>query len=320
MMKNNILISVIVPVYNVAEYLPRCVDSILRQTYKELEIWLIDDGSTDQSGVICDQYAEIDPRIRVIHKENGGLSDARNAAIDKIKGKYVTFIDSDDYIADCFVERLYSEIVKYNAEIAIAGFLPTINDTEGYFLNDEIEIYSSKESIKELLYQKKYNTSAWAKLYESSLFDNVRYPKGKLFEDICTTYKLLDKATKVVFDYSKLYFYFQRGNSIVRSGFNVKKMDYVSNTKELHDFIYEKYPDLKSAADFRYLWANIHVWVNITDKKKYIDIYQIVEENIKKYRWSALKDTDVALKNKIAVFLSLFGWRVTRAVYQFSKI
>lgn len=318
-MKQQELISVIIPVYNVEKYLSRCIKSVLGQTYKNLEIWLVDDGSTDRSGEICDKYAHKDKRIRVIHKENGGLSDARNVAIDVMRGKYVTFIDSDDFVADCFVERLYQCAVRYNAEIVISGHLPTKNSNETYSLTNQIELFTIEEALKELLYQKKYNTSAWGKLYLSSLFSQIRYPKGKLYEDICTTYKLITQSTKIAFDASKLYFYYQNSISIIRSEFNVKKMDYVFNTKILFDFIYENYPQLKKAANFRFLWANLHVWVNVPDRRKYKEICKMLEKNIKKYRFGVCVDREVGLKNKLSVILSYFGWKVSHTVYRVSK-
>jgi glycosyltransferase involved in cell wall biosynthesis len=318
-MKQEERISVIIPVYNVEKYVGRCIESVLGQTYRNLEIWLVDDGATDSSGKICDEYARKDERIRVIHKENGGLSDARNTAIEKMTGKYVTFIDSDDFVADCFIERLYRHARKYQAEVVISGFLPTKKTTAEYTLEKKIEIYTAEEALKELLYQKKYNTSAWGKLYLSSLFEQVRYPKGKLYEDICTTYQLIEQSTKIAFDSSKLYFYYQDSVSIVRSEFNIRKMDYVYNTKILYDFIYENYPSLRKAADFRYLWANLHIWVNIPDQKKYQKYCKTLERNIKRYRFAVCLDKEVALKAKISILLSYGGWKIARTAYVCSK-
>lgn len=318
-MEQQYLVSVIIPVYNVEKYLKRCVESVLRQTYRNLEIWLVDDGATDCSGMMCDEFAQKDTRIRVIHKENGGLSDARNVAIDKMTGQYVTFIDSDDYVSENFIERLYMNIRKYAAEIAICRHISTKKSDEQCILGNCIEIFTKEEALEELLYQKKFNTSAWAKLYKSSLFENVRYPKGKLFEDICTTDLLINRAQQIVFDSSILYFYYQGEVSIVRSSFNLRKLDYVENAKVMQQFIYNNYPFLKQAADFRFLWANLHVWVNIPDKKKYKDICAKLEKNIKKYRNSALKNKHVSLKNKMPIMLSVFGWKLTRLFYLLSK-
>ena len=186
------LISVIVPIYNVEQYLPRCIESILNQTYKNLEVILVDDGATDHCGSICDVYKEKDCRVRVIHKSNGGLSDARNAGLDRMTGEYVTCIDSDDFVSPFFVENLWLALEENHCDIASSWFIEYHNGQivpAGKVVDaQEVEVLAKNEYFERLLYQDGVEVSAWGKLYKSSLYQNVRYPVGKLYEDIPTTY------------------------------------------------------------------------------------------------------------------------------------
>lgn len=229
-MQNNILVSVVVPVYNVEKYLSRCIDSISRQSYSNLQIILVDDGSKDNSAVICDEYSKKDTRISVIHKTNGGLSDARNVGIDNAKGDYICFIDSDDFVRETYVEDLLNAILKYNADIAVCLFEKGNSDK----FNDVVENKQQNEIILnnigavDKLYDEVLNVSmvvAWNKLYSKNLFYKIRFPVGKVHEDEFTTPKLLFGANKIVIINKKDYYYFQSPNSIMRSEFNINRFD-----------------------------------------------------------------------------------------------
>ena len=184
------LISVIIPVYGVEKYIAQCLDSIINQTYKNLEIILVDDGSPDACPKLCDEYSKIDKRIKVIHKKNGGLSDARNVGIDICKGNYITFVDSDDWIEKDMIEQLYSLINKFSADISICNFLRTSDEKMKIFnKNEKIKCYNKYEAIRELLKGHKIQDYAWNKMYKKEVFYNIRYPKGRNMEDKGTTYK-----------------------------------------------------------------------------------------------------------------------------------
>ena len=191
------LISVIVPCYNVEEYLPKCIESILNQTYRNLEILLVDDGSPDNCGRICDEYAAKDSRIRIIHKKNGGLSDARNAALDVMTGEYVTFIDSDDYVSDDYVEYLYKIIKESGVKLSVSSYQTFVDDSSAEICTNNplfVKIVHTNDALTGMFYQQIFDTSAWAKMYHRSLFsDGIRYPKGWLYEDLPTTYRLMMK-------------------------------------------------------------------------------------------------------------------------------
>lgn len=209
----NELISVIVPVYNVQNYIDKCIDSICSQTYRTLEIILVDDGSTDLSGEICDKYQKKDGRIRVIHKENGGLSDARNHGIDNAKGLFYCFIDSDDYITENTVEKMYTAIQKYESDIAVCNMIRFYDDgevqdfyrptTEEYLLQNENRLETLKQP------------SVCNKMFRAELFDNIRFPKGKYYEDTFIYHILAHRANSIALTGHDGYWYYCRKDSIL---------------------------------------------------------------------------------------------------------
>ncbi len=218
-MKRKDLISVIVPVYNVEKYLSNCLDSIINQTYKNLEIILIDDGSTDKSSNICDKYAKKDRRIKVIHKENGGLSDARNKGLDIASGKFISFVDSDDYINIHMIEDLYNAITINNTKIAMCKIKITKKTDE----NIKIKHMKLNNIIltDNEIYDRLYNgsqaemTTACNKLYKKNIFNNIRYPIGESNEDDAILHLILDKTKKISYIDNTYYYYYQRNESIM---------------------------------------------------------------------------------------------------------
>ena len=194
MMREDPLISVIVPCYKVEKYLPSCIESILRQTYGHIEVIIVDDGSPDKCGLICDDYAERDSRIRVIHKNNGGLSDARNVGIDQARGEWITYIDGDDYVSDSYVETLYTLAKDYGCDCSVCCFRSFKEGGKNVIsqTSPHKEMFSPMEALKQMFYQKAFDHNAHSKLYHRRLFESgIRYPLGMVFEDLATTYKLL---------------------------------------------------------------------------------------------------------------------------------
>ena len=229
-MNNGALISVVIPVYNVEDYLVFCLESIINQTYKKLEIIIVDDGSTDKSGNIADSYSRKDPRIRVIHKKNGGLSDARNKGLDASKGEYICFIDSDDYVNYNYIEILYNLCVENKADISICSFMKTsreLTKIDG-LENRKSYVIDGRDTIKRIYKGKGKNIAftAWNKLYKRSLFtnNNIEYPKGRLYEDDTTTYRLFYITKKVAITEECLYYYRIRNNSIMTSKIDERKI------------------------------------------------------------------------------------------------
>ena len=213
------LISIIVPVYKVEPYLRRCLDSIVNQTYTNLEIILVDDGSPDKCPQICDEYAAKDKRITVIHKENGGLSDARNTGLDICKGDYISFVDSDDWIANIYIESLIHTILDNNADMAIVNFEKknnALNSCTSFPQIIKTEILEHVQAVEKLWPSEETAfVTAWGKLAKASLYKNIRFPKGYIHEDVYTSYKLLYFSQKTIFLDIPLYYYFQREGSIM---------------------------------------------------------------------------------------------------------
>lgn len=214
--ENGPLISIIVPVYNVGPYLEKCIGSIMEQTYKNVEIILVDDGSSDGCGRICDRYAQVDNRIKVIHKKNGGLSDARNAGIEIASGRYVGFIDSDDHIEPTMYERLLTVSLAIEADIVCCS---VITEDEDHPLpakeSDIVYIFSPEEALDDLLKKNQYlRHAAWNKLYKKECFASIRFPVRRLFEDAAVMYKIFENAAKIAHLETGSYHYVQRHGSI----------------------------------------------------------------------------------------------------------
>lgn len=233
-------VSVIVPIYMVEPYLKRAVDSIRNQTYQNLEIILVDDGSKDQCGRICDDYAKADNRIVVIHKENGGLSDARNAGLDVAHGEYIMFVDSDDYIAPDCVETLLKCLTEHDADVSMCSYAVTDSTeydesiwlkSDGHEYDGSVEICDRRKLLSNLYdanhKDATYFIVSWNKIYKASLWDGIRFPKGKIHEDEATTYKIYDRAQKGIYLHKPLYGYFSTPDSITRAKFNIKRLQWM---------------------------------------------------------------------------------------------
>ena len=302
-------ISVIIPIYKVEKYLKKCIDSVINQTYSNLEIILVDDGSPDDCPTICDEYAKRDNRIIVIHKTNGGLSDARNCGIVKATGKYISFIDSDDYVSNDYIEYLYRLIVENNGDISIV--LPQVffDEQKSVEINnkkEKIKIYNPKDALLTMMYQKEFDTSAWGKLYNRKLFRDVKFPVRKLYEDISTIYKTFLKSKVIVYSNQKKYFYLKRNDSIMGRKFKNNDMDYIYQTLEvLNFFLKSSDKSLFNASKCRFLNANFSILLKLkkdnTDNKE-VFLKEIIY-NIKKYGKSVFFDKNCRLKTKVALIL-----------------
>lgn len=318
-MSENGMVSIVVPVYNVERYVSRCIDSLLAQTYADIEIILVDDGSLDKSGNICDQYSESDQRIVVVHKENGGLSDARNEGIRRSRGKWITFVDSDDFVHPDYIRILHQNMTANDADISICRHMPTKNDIEKGEIREGTEIYAGDEGMEKLLYQY-ISTSAWAKMYRVELFQDICFPYGKLYEDVVTVFEAFRKASRIVVTNSCLYYYYVRGDGIVRTGFTEKKLDYIENTKYILEQVRKECPMLEKAALSRVLWADIHIVVQIGRDRKYSELQSVIWEEVKRYRMTVLADRKCRWQNRIVLLLTFLGKKATCSIYNFCKL
>ncbi|HEL1673830.1 TPA: glycosyltransferase [Streptococcus suis] len=242
---NTPLISIIVPVYNVENYLDECIQTVLAQTYSNWELLLINDGSTDSSGTICDDYAKSDERIRVIHLKNRGVSEARNTGLTLSKGEYITFLDSDDGIREDFLETCLTTAIQHDVDIVIGHFFiwDENQQTFYYFVEqsqkDTIELISAQEALNRQVVWKNLNTApfvvAWGKVFKATLFNTIRFPKGKVFEDEYTIHKALLKSDSVALINKEFYMYRRHGNSIITSDFSLSKV--LNNIEALEERI-----------------------------------------------------------------------------------
>ena len=305
-------ISIIVPVYKVEKYLVRCIESIRRQTYSNLEIILVDDGSPDLCPYICDEYAKKDKRIVVIHKENGGLSDARNAGIEIAKGEYIGFIDSDDYIHQNMYESLLKTLIENQADIVVCDVEKVYDERQ--MIRDEgkfgTQLYTGIQAVENIFDADLYLRSvvAWGKLYKKSLFDDVRYPEGKINEDEFTTYRLFYKSNRVIYIDQKYYYYFQRQDSIMGRKKREILDDSLEAYEEMGDY-FEKRDEkfITQLVKYRYLCmikeeaANLKKSVKSKDRKKGRELDKKYCYEYKKY----IKDIQ---KAKRRLRLGLYFW------------
>lgn len=244
------LISVIVPIYKVEAYLIRCVDSIIHQQYSNLEIILVDDGSPDRCGQICDEYALLDTRIKVLHRTNGGLSAARNSGLDICTGDYIGFVDSDDCIHPEMYSRLYQDIVDYNTLLAFCH----CDKFSGSSIHDEGNLTRGRECrdkdyVMETSMSESKWWSAWTKLYHKSLFKDIRFPINRINEDYAIMMQIYDRCDQIVIDYNNLYHYYQREGSITSMPLNIHSFDQIQNAIEVLDYISSNNPQHIGAAE-----------------------------------------------------------------------
>ena len=317
-MEQEILISVIVPVYNVEAYLPRCVDSILAQTYRNLEIILVDDGTKDHSDRICDEYAARDPRVKVIHKENGGLSSARNAGIDIAGGEYLAFVDSDDWIEPETYAHMLKAAQQYGVKLVCAGRYDIKSKTgekKRGLCPPREEVISGTELVRRIFLWDNVDSAAWDKLYHRSLFREIRYPVGKICEDVPTTYRIALDAGQAAMCDRPLYNYFHRPGSITTASVSEKTFHFSEHTAAIYPYIREHSPELEPEA--RYLRVRSLVY-NVQSielageeaKQKFSDQYRSAQKALREQIPFLLTSPFFSLKQRmenVMMALGLYG-------------
>lgn len=303
-------ISVIVPVYKVEAYLPRCVESLMSQTYKDFEIILVDDGSPDTCPVMCDAYAKKYSNIHALHKENGGLSDARNAGMTIAKGEYVTFVDSDDYVHPAYLEMLMQGI-RQDADFSVCGFTEVYDGNGIEDLNTSrisAACVNAKEGLVEILYQGFHDVSAWGILLPASLARKYPFPKGKLFEDLYTTYKFYLAAETVAFIRVPLYYYYQRKGGIMGRRNEAFIHDLIESSDQLVEACRGKGAFIEQAAMNKQFSNYCRLILQPSDlKKKYPNQYRRIVTTLEKERMAVLMDKRARMKNRLAALALLGG-------------
>lgn len=297
MVDQTALISVIIPIYNVERYLYQCIESVLRQSYKNIEIILIDDGSTDESGKICDEFSKKDERIIVIHQKNQGIAEVRNRGVREARGEYIFWIDSDDYVSEDIIEELYNNVVQCEADISICNYTQGSERKYHFELDKcegQMECFDYKRGL-ELIYESSHFSfimaASWAKLIKKSLYEGLNYPSGKIFEDIYMSHKLIRKCQKIVYTDKVMYYYYQWPASILGKKLYIEKLDYLGAFEERIHFFHElNLPELEEKARLQYLHALMWEYSRAKDilhnrmmvkhiKKEYRKYYTFGTEN-----------------------------------------
>lgn len=308
----DIMVSIIVPVYNVEQYLHECVDSILMQNYSNYEVILVDDGSKDNSGTICDEYAKKNSKVSVIHQENQGLSGARNSGVQVSKGKYITFVDSDDFISYDYIRLLVTSI-RNDCDVVTTGMVkfsevvPDTSKEETY-----VEELSNEEALRILCNQTKFGNSACAKLYKRYLVEKYPYPVGKLYEDLATTYKIIGDAQGICFCSKKGYYYRQRAYSIRKLNYHgIESSDWyiLDAAKNQYEYIKERYPAAAIAAKGRCVVAGFEL-IRLIRKgtREDKENFQKIQLYVKSFRKDVLTSSDVNKKSKIKCIAICSGY------------
>lgn len=308
------LVTVIVPIYNVEPYLPQCLDSIVAQTHTRLEVLLVDDGSTDGSAAIANDYAARDSRMHVVHQPNAGLSAARNIGLRLATGQYITMVDSDDCIATTFVQTLLETLVRHQADIAVAAWT-RFEETPPVFQRSrgEVEVYTSDEAINDVFYQRRITNSACSRLFKASLFNNLRFPEGMLYEDLAVVYPLLRRANRVAFHPDVAYFYRRRASSILGL-FTPERVHVLDILERLEVQVSAEAPQFLPAVRSRCLSAYFNIYLLCCDKPEYAPVARRCWQGICRLRRSCLLDSQIRFKNRAGILMSLPGqWSVRLA-------
>lgn len=305
------LISVIVPVYNAEMYFSACLDSILTQSHRNLEIIVVNDGSSDFSLKIAESYAQKDDRIKVYNQENKGVSEARNVGISVATGEYFSFVDSDDILLPKSLELMMSVIKKYEVDI-VEGKIIYGEDPHRLKYKETVttKIYTPEKAIENVLYQHKMLPSVWGKLFKANLFEDIRFKKGIIYEDLDILYKIYEKSSHIAYTDFPVYFYRHNEQSLIHS-WRPDRLNVLAVTEDIENYIAEKYPHLLDAARDRRLSANFNMFALCSihgDNENAEKCW----EHIKKNRLKSLLQPRVRLKNKAGVLLSYFGKKIFR--------
>ena len=313
------IVSIVVPVYNVEKYLVRCINSLINQDFKNIEIILVDDGSSDSSGILCDNYAKKDNRIKVIHQKNGGMSAARNTGIDIATGDYIMFVDSDDEVASDIVSKLLDACISHSADISQCG--TKYIDENDILLKEDCSqtscLLEGSEKMKELLDDRIVTTMVWGKLYKSILLKNIRFPMGKYHEDIYFCYQIIHKSSNVYVINESLYYYRQVKGSIMHQTFNMKHLHALDATQERRDFIAIHYPCLLPLANATLVMSSIKIIEKIMDsniklKNEEKKLKKVVKKNLKDF----IKYSRASNKTKIFARIMSVSLAISRVLHK----
>lgn len=315
------LFSIIVPVYNVEEYLDECIESLIFQTYNYIEVILVDDGSTDLSGSICDVYKEKDSRICVIHKENNGLSSARNAGLKIAHGDYILYVDSDDYISRDFLDLIEKQLLFKEFDMVVAQ---TVNFVDGkkpsMTINRKLKntCFSAEEALEAIYYQYPFDTNGCAKVMRKEIAQKYPFVEEVFYaEDFRNMYSFISECQTILYMPEPKYFYRKRINSIMNSSFDNRKLVLIDIAKENMELVSKEYPNIINAAIRRYVYSNFHILGRTIQFDEMSDKSKELRENILTYKKSILMNAKVSLKEKVSVCILYLGLKPYRILWKF---
>lgn len=305
------LLSVIVPVYKVEKYLDRCIQSIVDQTYKNLEIILVDDGSPDRCPLICDRWGKKDDRISVIHKENGGLSSARNAGIKIARGKYITFVDSDDHIGSDMYKEMIKEIEDVKADIVCCGRYIDNKDQTCKCQHDEKQVLAPERALGNVLKKQYMDEAVWDKIYRKEIFEDTFFPEGEINEDIVVMPRLFDRCARIVYVNDRYYHYCQHDGGITRSRYDEKKRVMLQHMKMVREYIYTKHPSLMfEVSCFQARYA-LDIIMDIVSTENAVKVYRKDFKEclyiLRRNYWNLIKCDHFLWDYKLKGFLIVIG-------------
>ena len=326
-------ISIIVPVYNVEKYLNKCIQSLVNQTYKNIEILLIDDGSTDLSGSMCDNYAQQYANVMTFHKENGGLSSARNFGLEHASGEYVSFVDSDDYVDPLYIEYMIKPITNAiydNIDIVISSIInDNSNNTNlssaSVIINNRSAVYvhmTAQDALEAMCFERQFGVSACAKIIRTTIAKQNLFPVGKIYEDLATTYKMLGAAQNIIFINVPMYYYVNRDYSIRHSEWAPSAYDVMNAAHELLDYIDHNYPFIHDAAVYRYFMSANELYIRAFQEDTYKEIIAPVREKLIKLLPNITNNRTVPIMRKLQCVMMAYVpclYRICRQVYKMRR-
>ena len=307
-------VSIIIPVYKVEKYLRKCIDSVLGQTFGGIQVILVDDGSPDNCGNICDEYSRSDSRVYVIHKENGGLSDARNAGMKYAEGKYILFVDSDDYIERDMIEYMYRRIINSGADMSTCGICEVYSDRVERQKVEPDFVCSGEEAFCYILRGHTIRGEVWNKLIRKSCLEGIGFPKGRLYEDIYFTADLMPRIKKVAVGTEPKYYYLHRSDSITGRSYRPQLYDIIDGYTKNYQVVKEKFPSLEKEAQCLWLWSRFIVLDKMLMEKDYKELegYQELKRFISRHLLVILRNPWFQKKRKISAIILLVSIRLYR--------
>lgn len=315
---NDPFVSVVIPVYNVESYLVQCVQSVLTQTYSNYEVILIDDGSTDGSGKMCDDFAKSDHRVHTFHKTNGGLSDARNFGVNKARGEYVIFVDSDDYVSDEYIDYLVQTRALFEADIAVTKLAGHKGDDYFFGKNaNKKECLSAEEALIKMMYRVDFNVNAMGKIYRKDLLHAHPYPVGVLYEDLATTYKIIADCERIAYGDRMVYCYRIRKGSITHQSISEKHLYGIQIAIEELKYMEQHFPNAVEAAKYSVVHMIMGLVDNVFDvpQNNHTDFYYLRNE-LGPFFLSALLNKNVKKSKKLRCVAVMLGYYPARILWK----